>query len=107
MSKQGDIYALLVGVNDYECEAVRRLHFAVADVVAFRLLLTERMGLKPENSVLLSYPAVESARTPRRAEVLAPGSVFGGPDALLRTRLCSISRVTALRLATQASLVDG
>ena len=70
MSKQGDIYALLVGINNYECEAVRGLHFAVADVVAFRRLLTERMGLKPENSVLLSCPAVESAWTPRRAEVL-------------------------------------
>jgi chaperonin GroEL len=70
MSQHSDIYALLIGINDYESEAVRRLQFAVADVVAFRQFLIQRMGLNPDNSVLLSYPAVESARTPRRAEVL-------------------------------------
>ena len=71
MPVSGNVYALLIGINDYECEAVRRLQFAVTDVLAFRELLIRRMDLNPDNSMLLAYPpAIESAPIPRRAGVL-------------------------------------
>ena len=56
MSATGEVYALLVGINDYKCEAVRKLQFAVADVLAFREFLRERMGIKPQNCTILSNP---------------------------------------------------
>lgn len=49
----GEVYALLVGIDRYECSAVRPLQFAVADVVAFRDLLRRRMALTDERHVLL------------------------------------------------------
>jgi formylglycine-generating enzyme required for sulfatase activity len=78
MSASGDVYALLIGINDYECDAVRNLQFAVADVRALRELLIKRMGLNLANSLLLSYPAIESAPTPRRADVLRALDRFSG-----------------------------
>jgi uncharacterized caspase-like protein len=70
MSTAGEVYALLIGINDYECEAVRKLQFAVADVLAFREFLRERMGVKPKNCSILSCPDAGSGVVPRRNNLL-------------------------------------
>lgn len=70
MGARGDLYALLIGINDYECDAVGQLRFAVADVAAFRDLLQARMQLRDERHVLLSRPAVGSEPVPNRAATL-------------------------------------
>jgi len=64
------LYALLIGINDYERESVRNLRFAVADVLALRHVLTTRMGLDARNCMVLSHPANDGGASPRRAEVL-------------------------------------
>ena len=76
MNAHGNVYALLIGINDYESAAVRKLRFAVADVVAFRELLRERMGLDDRNCFLLSCPATGSESLPRRGQVLRALSQF-------------------------------
>lgn len=69
MTAPAGLYALLIGVNQYECAAVRWLRFAVADVVAFRRLLQDRMELDQRNCMLLSHPATGSGAIPRRTDV--------------------------------------
>ena len=70
MPDQGNLYALLIGINGYEQEAVRPLQFAVADVLAFKELLGERMGLDDQNCIVLTHPVTGQGDCPRRSDVL-------------------------------------
>ncbi len=84
MAQHGQIYALLIGINDYECDAVRNLSFAVADVVAFREVLGQRLQLREENCILLTNPSAGAGSVPRRNDVLRALTQFSkapmGPD---------------------------
>lgn len=70
MSTSSNLYALLIGINDYEDESVRKLRFAVADVLAFREWLGERTRLAAENCLVLSHPAAGPGPVPRRSDLL-------------------------------------
>jgi hypothetical protein len=70
MSAAGEVYALLIGINDYERDSVRNLQFAVADVLSFREMLRNRMDLKDDNCMVLGSPCMGAAPAPSRAEVL-------------------------------------
>ncbi len=84
MATTGDLYILLIGINDYDCDAVRKLQFATADVLAFRKFLGEQMHLDDRNCITLSHPVGDSGQVPRRAEVLRALAQFAeapmGPD---------------------------
>jgi TPR repeat protein len=83
MSRTGDLYALLIGINDYG-EAMPRLQFAVADVLSIREFLRERMDMKPNNCSILTFPDTGSGVVPQRNHVLAELDRFSnapmGPD---------------------------
>jgi uncharacterized caspase-like protein len=84
MAQHGQLYALLIGINDYEREAIRKLEFAVADVVAFHEILGQRLQLREENCILLTHPSAGSGSVPRRADVLRALAQFSrapmGPE---------------------------
>ena len=84
MSAPGNVYALLIGINDYESESVRRLQFAVADVLAFHEILGQRLQLRAENCILLAHPSAGTGKVPVRKEVLRALTQFSkarmGPD---------------------------
>ena len=84
MSASGNVYALLIGINDYESEAVRRLQFAVADVLAFHEILGQRLQLRQENCILLTHPSAGTGSIPVRKEMLRALAQFSkapmGPD---------------------------
>jgi len=51
---EGAVWALLVGINDYESDEISDLKYAVADVQAFRgLLSSPRLGSIPEDNLVL------------------------------------------------------
>ena len=82
MTTRGDLYALLIGINDYDCDAVRKLTFAVADVLAFREFLADRLHLDDRNSITLSHPVSGSGQVPRRAAAdFAPSGLRDGRPA--------------------------
>ncbi len=70
MSTGGRLYVLLIGVNEYASRAVQPLKFAVADVLAVRELLSQRMDLDDDRCLMLTSPARPGAEVPRRPEVL-------------------------------------
>ncbi len=69
MSTTGEVYALLIGVNDYG-KTMRKLDYAVADVLALREFLGERMGMKPNNCRTMTFPDTGSGIVPRRNDLL-------------------------------------
>jgi pSer/pThr/pTyr-binding forkhead associated (FHA) protein len=57
MDKKGMLYALLVGINQYQNPAVKNLEYAVADVEGLKNFMMERMGLLEDNHISLVNPS--------------------------------------------------
>lgn len=66
----GNLFALLIGINQYDSTNVRSLGYAVADVTAFSDVLSSRFGLAPDRCEILCHPATGKARVPKRSEFL-------------------------------------
>ena len=103
MSARGDLYVLLIGINDYECEAVRKLHFAVADVRSFQEFLEERMHLDSRNCIMLSHPLEGSGKAPRPPKSSAPWPSSLRHPSARTTRSFSTLPGTASRRVRQAT----
>ncbi|MEZ4638585.1 MAG: caspase family protein [Caldilineaceae bacterium] len=72
MTTESNLYALLVGVNDYKSPSVPDLRGCVADVRAMYTWLTTSLGLAPERITLLTSGDGEAAdRRANRANILA------------------------------------
>jgi hypothetical protein len=84
MNTPGKLYALLVGINQYENPMMQGLKYAVRDVRAFRELARDRMALDDEHCRILTSPVSESGIAPRRLELLSELDRFTrapmGPD---------------------------
>ena len=61
---------MFVGINQYETEQLRPLNYAVADVLAMRELLKERMELSEDRILMLTNPLRGNKLVPKRPEVL-------------------------------------
>lgn len=70
MQRGGQLYALLIGVNNYTSDELRPLEYAVADVVGFRQLLTSKTRLAADRCILLTSPQSEGSLTPTRSTTL-------------------------------------
>lgn len=66
----GKTYALLIGIDRSECDGLRPLEFAVADVRAFASVLQQRLGAARDHCRLLTNPVQDSHGLPRRGEIL-------------------------------------
>ena len=71
MADASKLYALLIGINDYDSQSLRSLQYAVADVLAFRDLLGERMGLDPDCCLTLTSSLGGVSRGAKRADLLS------------------------------------
>ncbi|MGH9822572.1 MAG: caspase family protein [Blastocatellia bacterium] len=69
MVSRGRLFALLVGINEYE--AMCPLRFAVDDVLALKDVLEKRLDFSETNIVLLTDAISESDPVPQRAEILS------------------------------------
>ncbi len=67
----GSVYALLIGINQYENRMMQGLRYAVRDVRALRELARERMALEDKNCTILTSPVSESGLAPGRMEFLS------------------------------------
>jgi len=81
MAGEGQIYALLVGVNRYDSPEVPPLRYAVEDVFALREFMQQRLGLKKKRCLLFTYPPRAEASPASRSNVL------GGFGDLSRLRM--------------------
>ena len=57
MDKKERLYALFVGINQYQNPAVKDLEYAVADVEGLKNFMTEWMGLTGDNYISLVNPS--------------------------------------------------
>lgn len=71
MPDSPSLYAFLIGINDYDSESLRRLDFAVADVLEFGGFLHERARLPDERCVKLTSSVGRADSRPTRSRLLA------------------------------------
>lgn len=71
MDKKGKLYALLVGINQYQNPAVKNLEYAVADVEGLKNFMMQRMGISEDNHICLVNPTPgDLERVPIRNQML-------------------------------------
>ena len=76
MSAAGEIYALLIGINDYG-EAMPSLQFAVADVLAVPRVSARANGHETDNCSILTFPI--PVRASCRNEITCSQNWTGSP----------------------------
>lgn len=71
MAEGGHLYALLIGVNQYDTPSLRPLQFAVTDVVEFEELLRTRLGLQEARCRRLTSASADPGARPTRNGILS------------------------------------